>query len=77
MEFFRIIIETGDQYQVSNKVDDKDTSTIKVSNKILFIVYASKVIKNWKNIIYSFKRVNTTENVFPNLISLSIACSSR
>ena len=59
MEFFRIIIETGDQYQVSNKVHDKDTSTI-------FIVYASKVIKNWKNIIYSFKRVNTAEYIFPN-----------
>ena len=42
MEFFRIIIETGDQYQVSNPVDDKDTSTI----------YASKVIKNRNNIIY-------------------------
>lgn len=47
MEFFRIIIETGDQYQVSNKVDDKDTSTIYCSSymplklskigKILFI----------------------------------------
>ena len=56
MEFFGIIIETGDLYQISSQVDDKDTSTI----------YASKVIKNWKNIIYSFKRVNTAEYIFPN-----------
>ena len=60
MEFFRIIIETGDEYQVSNQVDDKDTSTIP------YIVYASKVINNWTNIIYSFKRVNTAEYIFPN-----------
>ena len=42
MEFFRIIIETGDQYQVSNPVDDTSYMLLKLSKIEIILFINSK-----------------------------------